>query len=214
MDPHFFGLIPVQGSLNLSRLASDIGIYGNAYFLPPGMTGENRVMQFNPLSSQYWNANKHRREAGNALIWSEYSLRSYIPGESPVTPGIPHGLMTVPPSDPLVKDLRKRNALVIPKGNEELSVLLRETIVDISEFASRISITWESDLITITLHEYRFIDACRFASSESPQSCGRYPCPACSLCGSLIAEGMNTIVALDKCMVSSPQDITAVFSFK
>ena len=32
IDPYLVGLLPVQGCLNLCRIASDTGITGNAYF--------------------------------------------------------------------------------------------------------------------------------------------------------------------------------------
>jgi len=62
------------------------------------------------------------------------------------------------------------------------------------------------------LHKYHFIEGCLYALAESPQCCSRYPCPACSLCGSLIAECTKKVVALEGCTVSSSQDITAIFS--
>ncbi len=51
VDPRLVGLLPAQGSLNISRLTKHLGIQGNAYFLPPRVTGEATVYQFNPTST-------------------------------------------------------------------------------------------------------------------------------------------------------------------
>ena len=195
VDPRLVGILPVQASLNLCRIASDSGITGNAYFLPPHITGESRVMQFNPESSYY---------GGDRI-----SARSSF------TDGTPHGLVTVPAADILMQELRKRNALVVPDRVEELTVLISETISEVFEFAPQVTTTWHSGKVTITLHEYRFIEGCLSTRSIAPLCCTRYPCPVCSLCGTLITECTNKVVALEECSVSvfSDEDITAVFSF-
>jgi hypothetical protein len=213
VDPHLIGLLPVQACMNLCRLTSTAGIHGNAYFIPPPVTGEARVMQFNPVTTHHWSVSLCRKSLENGTTWNVYSLPPQETGKARVAAGAPHGLTMIPSSDPLVQDLRKRNALVIPGGWEELSTLLKETVVDVIEFAPRISVTWDPEAVTITLHDYRFIDGCRLAGSAFPGCCARYPCPTCSLCGSLVAEGLNKVVGLEKCMESSPGNVTAVFSF-
>ena len=52
VDPRLIGILPAQGSINLSRIMHHFGIHGKAHFLPPAVTGENRVMQFNPTSTE------------------------------------------------------------------------------------------------------------------------------------------------------------------
>ena len=160
-------------------------------FFPPRITGESRVMQFNPESKYY---------AG--MISAKQSFSEEEPG----------GLVTIPSSDPLIQSLRKRNALIIPDKVDELNVLISETISEVFEFAPHVSTVWENGKVTITMHEYRYIEGCRYARSESPDCCSRYPCPACSLCGTLIVECIDKVVTLEECSISS-QDITAVFSF-
>jgi hypothetical protein len=192
VDPHLIGLLPVQGSMNLCRIASDSGITGNAHFLPPNITKESRVMQFNPVSTYF----------GGVIS----AKGSFVESE-------PRGLITIPTSDPLIQDLRNRYALVIPDSVEELSVLINDTVCEVFEFAPRVSMIWESNRLTITLHDFRYIEGCLFAHSQYPQCCTRYPCPACSLCGSLIAECIKKSIALEQCSASSPYDITAIFSF-
>ena len=187
VDPHFVGILPVQGCINLCRIAADLGINGNAYFLPPRLTGEARVMQFNPDTT-------------------------YSGGMVPAQGSFPEtgqkGLVTVPSCDPLIQDLRKRNGLIIPNNEENLTQLLRETVGEFFEMAPKISVRWNGSRIAITLHRYRFIDGCRIISQASKDCCIKNPCPACSLCGALIAEGIDTVVMLEQCSVSdSHQDV-------
>ena len=192
IDPRLVGLLPVQGCINLCRIGHDLGITGNAYFLPPRVTGEARVMQFNPSS---------------IYKGSDVSSKGSFPETKP------EGLVTIPSCDPLIQDLRKRKSLIIPDKEENLTLLLRETLGDILEFAPRVSARWHGSTITITLHRYRYIAGCQFIAQESPGCCIRNPCPACSLCGALIAEGMDKVVTLDQCSISSSkEDVIIIYS--
>ncbi len=191
IDPRLVGILPVQGSINLCRISSDLGINGNAYFLPTRITGETRVMQFNPTLPY----------KGNIV-----SAKGSFPKTEPA------GLVTIPSCDPLIQDLRKRHALEIPNNEKQLIWLLRETIAEIFEFAPRISVRWHGSNVTITVYRYRFIAGCQFIAQESPGCCIRNPCPPCSLCGALIAEGTDKIVALEQCSISSSsRDVNLVF---
>jgi len=192
VDPRFVGILPAEGCINLCKIASDQGINGNAYFLPSRVTGAAQVMQFNPTST---------------YTGTNVSVKESFPKTGPA------GLVTIPSCRPLIQDLQKRNALVIPENEEQITQLLRETIGEILELAPRVSVQWHGSTVTITFHRYRFIAGCQFIAQESPGCCTRNPCPACSLCGVLIAEGRDKVVTLDKCsFTSSSRDVTAVFS--
>lgn len=187
MDPRLIGILPVQGSITLCHIAAEMGILRNAYFLPPRSTGKARVMQLNP-SSEYDGSN----------ILTDTSVLDTDPG----------GLLTIPSCDLLIQDLKERNAMVIPHLPEELTVLLSETIADTFDFASRVSAAWDGDQVTITLHDYQFIEGCRILEQNSHECCRRYPCPVCSLCGVLIAEGMDEIITVEHCGVApSSRDV-------
>jgi len=191
VDPRLVGLLPVQGSLNLCKIASDLDITGNAYFLPRRITEENRVMQFNPVS---------------VYKGTEVFGQVSFPKKGP------SGLLTVPSCNPLIQELRKRNALVIPENKEHLTQLIRETIGEIFDLAPRVSASWDGDKMTVTFHRYRYSAGCQYMMQESPGCCTRNPCPACSLCGALITEGTNTVVCLEQCSLSSSkQDVIAIF---
>ena len=198
VDPDLVGILPAQGCINFCALTHNLGIQGHAFFLPPQFTGEPRVMQFNPTSTQ---------EGFEILAGKKGTTRESF-GKTGSA-----GLVTQPSCDQLIRDLRQRNALVIPEKEEELSLLLREAVEDVFKFAQRISVTWGDSKVTITFHRYPFIYGCKKIALESPACCVISPCPACSLCGALIAEGSRRIIALDQCSVSSSsEDVTAVFS--
>ena len=52
VDPDLVGILPAQGCINFCALTHNLGVKGNAFFLPPQYTGEPRVMQFNPTTTQ------------------------------------------------------------------------------------------------------------------------------------------------------------------
>jgi hypothetical protein len=192
IDPRPVGLLPAQGSLDKCLLTKHLGYGGNAYFLPQRVTGKATVFQFNPTSTydgKQGSANGSFKETG------------------------PPGLVTPPSCDLLIDDIRKNHALVIPDNKEELSSLIREIIEDVFKFAPLVSVHWGGKEVIIIFNEYPYIDSCKVIAQKSQRCCAMSPCPVCSLCGALIAEGLGTIVSLDSCSVnSSSKDITAVFS--
>jgi len=212
-DPNIIGLLPVQGCLNQCKMAADAGITGNAYFLPARITGEGRVMQFNPVSPHHWSTNLCRTASDNGMTWDAFTLPPRTSGEARDKARIPHGLMTIPTANPLTQMLKKQNALIIVDGDEELSVLLSEVICGVLEFADEVSTLRENGTVTVTLLKFRFSQGCLYAQAESPSCCIRYPCPTCSLCGTLITECIDKVITLETCSVSPSQDVTAVFSY-
>jgi hypothetical protein len=192
VDPHLVGILPTQGCITICRLTHHLGMHGHAYFLPPRSTGETRVMQFNPILTY---DGKEGSEKG--------SFREKGPA----------GLVTTPSCDLLIEDLKKRYSLKIPDTRENISLLLRETLEEALKCAPRVSCSWSDNTVTITFHDYQYIDGCKIMAERSPQCCAMSPCPVCSLCGALITEGLDTVVTLDKCLVdASSRDVTAVFS--
>jgi hypothetical protein len=191
-DPRYIGIITAQWARNISLIESDLGITGNAYFLPPRVTGESRVMQFNPT-----------------LTYSG----SKVSAKEPFTKTGAAGLVITPSGEPWIQELRNRNALVIPDKEDELIILISETLGDVFGFANRVTGSWRDNTFTLTFQGYRFIDGCKAISHESEECCTMNPCPVCSFCAALIAEGTDRIVTVDQCSVnSSSQDVTVAFS--
>ena len=192
VDPRLLGLLPAAGCINLCSAMQLLGISGNAYFLPPRVTGETYVIQFNPTTS---------------YTGSERSAKGTFRETGP------SGLITIPMCHPLIEDLTKRNALVIPEKEEELTVLIREIIEDVFKFAPRVSTIWNSSSVNITFHNSLFIEGCNSIKQGSSNCCTKNPCPICSLCGVLIAKGRDKVVTLDSCSIlPSSRDITIVIS--
>jgi hypothetical protein len=192
MDPRLVGILTAQGCITLCRISSELGSHGNAHFVPPRFTGKSRVMQLNQGT---------KKDDGFKILVEKSVLK------------IDHwGFMMIPSCDLLIQDLKERNAMIIPDKPQEISVLLNEIICDIFDFASRVSATWDGNQLTITLHEYQFAESCQILTQNSPQCCKKNPCPVCSLCGVLIAEGMNEIVIVQQCSsVPSSQEVTLTF---
>jgi hypothetical protein len=186
------GLLPAQGSLDKCLLTTHLGYRGNAYFLPSRVTGKATVFQYNPISTYD-------------------GMQGSAPGSFKETG--PAGLDSPPSCDLLIEDLRKNHGLVIPDKKEELTDLIRETIEEYFKFTPRVSVEWEGKKVTITFHDYSLIDGCKAIAQKSGSCCAMSPCPVCSLCGALIAEGLDTVVVLNHCSVSSSsKDIIAEFS--
>jgi tetratricopeptide (TPR) repeat protein len=194
-NPLFVGLLPVQGCMNLCKIMFDLGISGNAYFLPSRVTGEAVVVQFNP---------------GQVYNGSTVSVTGSFPQTGP------SGVITQPSCNPLIQDLKKKNKVILPDNEENISQLLSELFEDIYDLSPKVSVhwngSWEGNIVTIRFHDYRLIGGCKVIAQESPGCCTKNPCPACSLCGALIAEVTGKVVTLQECsMESSFRDVTAVF---
>jgi hypothetical protein len=192
IEPRHLGTLAAQWCKNIGRIESDLGITGNAFFLPPRVTGEPQVMQFNP-----------------SLTYSGGSVSAKEP--FPKTGAA--GLIITPNCEPWVQELRKRNDLEIPANEEELIILLNETLGEIFDFTSRVTGNHSDNTITLIFHGYRFIDGCKAIGQESEELCLMNPCPVCSFCASLIAQGMDRVITLDQCSTDpTTRDVTAVFS--
>ena len=192
IDPRLVSSLFVQDQITVCRIAADLGINGNACFLPKRLTGEPRVMLFNPVS--------------------EYTGGNVRPEDSFPMSG-PAGLVTVPPGDALSSYLFRSAGIPWTDGEDDVTRLLKETICASFEFATDLSAHWEGDTVTVTFHEYRFTEGCRASMKESPRCCSMRPCAACSLCGALIAESMDVAACLDRCTPgAAAQEIVAVFT--
>ena len=77
LDLRYLGLFSVQGSINLTRTCADLGIQGNACFIPKGRDGRTRTMQFLPGHGVHWRSvaprfvcygNRYRRSPGGSIL--------------------------------------------------------------------------------------------------------------------------------------------------
>ena len=192
LDLRYLSLLPVQGSINLVRVCADLGIQGNACFIPNGRDGRTRTMQFLPVADYHG---------------------APLPMDSFVTGTDAAGLLMEPSCTPLLHLLREREHLVIPSDMTALHGLIRELGVEVLEVAGRVQSTHEGEIITVTMEEYRLINGCRAMTDESPKCCTANPCPVCSLFATVFAEGTGKVIQVERCAPDPKHPrVSAVFS--
>jgi hypothetical protein len=183
LDNHFTSLLSVQGQINICRIASDLSIMGNAWFIPVEKDGEEiRSMQFMPVSTYQGGI-----PDGNSFVYGD--------------PGT--GILIPPAGEILMSDLRVRSVLVVPHSLEEILILIKKIGEELLEIAEPVKVQKSGDGISIILENYLLIDGCRKVAAESPACCTMNPCPICSLFGMVLAEGMNQPVMIERCRASN-----------
>jgi hypothetical protein len=192
LDIRYMSLLSVQGCINLCRLCADLGISGNACFLPAGRDGRTQTMQFIPVAGYDGSA---------------------VQGDSFVATPTAAGLVTVPSGEPLYREIREQENLVIPKEMPDIAALLREVGEEVLEIADKVTTDTDGDVVTVTMEVYRLIGGCLAVSAESPKCCTTNPCPVCSLLACLLAEGTGRVVQVEHCSPDADEErVTAVFT--
>jgi hypothetical protein len=189
LDEKFVSMLPVQGMINLCRVAADLGIAGSACFLPGKRFGQNGVMQLMPAFTY---------EGG------DFSGEVFVSG----TGGV--GILVPPSSHPLQEVLARYSQVVIPGEPADLTTLIHEICVENLEVAGSVGVNWSDGAVSIRMDGYRLIEGCRRVAQESPACCRMYPCPVCSLCAGFIAEGLNRPVQVDRCLPEAKRDTVQV----
>ncbi len=194
MDLQYVSLLPVQGSINLSRICAELGIQGNARIIPKGKDGSSRTMQYLPVA--------------------EYD-GSPLPAGIFVSSPEHAGVLLVPAGEALLRQIREREHLVIPQEKEAIQDLIREIGVDVLEVADRVVVEEEGEHVTVTIEGFRLIGGCTECARESPRCCTMVPCPVCSLFACVLAEGTGSVVEVERCTVNPGQgSVDAVFCIK
>ena len=192
IDLRYMSLLPVQGSINLTRACADLGIQGNACIIPKGRDGRTRTMQFLPVA-----------------VYNGAPL----PMDSFVTGPDATGLLMEPSCAPVLHLLHEREHLVIPSEMTTLHGLIQELGEEVLEVAGRVRSTNEGEIITVTMEEYRLISGCRAMTYESPRCCTANPCPICSLFATVFAEGTGNVIQVERCAPDAKHPtVSAVFS--
>ena len=191
MDPRIAGLLPVQGCINLSRVCADLGLKGNAHFIPSQREGGGWPVQFIPVSS----------------------LRALPPpGETLVSGKDASGILVVPSGEPLLAWARENAKLLLPASVEEWVVLSRELFREVLGVADAVEGGQSGDCAALILKGYRFPDGCDAMRRESPKCCTMNPCPVASLAGCLLAAGIGKVVEVRSCTPSPDRrSVTLVF---
>lgn len=192
VDSRYTSLLAVPGSISISRVAADLGIAGNACIVPKDRNGMKSTMQFIPVS--------------------EYD-GSPLPPDTYVATATATGLLTVPSGYHLLRRLENDDNLAVPGDIAAIGDLIKEVAVDVMEVADRVTVSEDDGIVTVTLAEYRFLPGCHAMAAESPKCCTTSPCPVCSLCACILAEGTGKVVRLERCTTGpGAGSVTAVFS--
>ncbi|MCK9580516.1 MAG: hypothetical protein M0Q92_08705 [Methanoregula sp.] len=192
IDLRYMSLLPVQGSINFVRICADMGVQGNACFLPKGRDGRERTMQFLPVA---------------AYTGAPLSMESFVSDADAA------GILAEPTCAPLYALLLKKEHLAIPSDMAALHGLIMELGVEVLDVTPQIRSLDEGGIITITMEDYQLIDGCRAMYAESPRCCVVNPCPVCSLYATVLAEGLDRNIQLEQCTPGQKQmAVTAVFS--
>jgi hypothetical protein len=191
MDPRIAGLLPVQGCINLSRVCADLGLKGNAFFIPGQRESWGSPVQFIPVTA--------------------YSLPT-TEGGTFVSEGRAHGILTIPSGTPLLAWARESSRILLPGSVEEWVVLARELGEEVLGIADAVEGGWSGDCVTLTLKGYRFMDGCDAMRRESPKCCTMNPCPVVSMAGCLLAEGIGKVIEVRSCTpLPDRQSVTMIF---
>ncbi len=178
IDGHFSSLIPVQNQINICRIVADLGIMGNAWFLPKEHTGSSTVMEYVPVSTY----------RGGILENSSFISMN---GET--------GILLFPAGNTIKEEMEKKEKLVVPETMEEIFLLIRETGEDLLEISDTIQIQQTGEGISIRMNNYLMIEGCQKMREESPGCCLLHPCAICSLFGIFLAEGLHKPVMIEQC---------------
>jgi hypothetical protein len=165
--PEVISLLPVAGTLNVCRIGADLGVRGDAWFLPANDVAGG-VKEFIPAEGE--------------------SLPGTTSDFSFVTEETAPGLIVIPAALPLVTRLEASAGLRLPETEPELVSALREICEDVLELSEHVEISREGDTLVATVKGYRLFDGCLEVVSVSPKCCTMHPCGICSLIACLLAR--------------------------
>jgi hypothetical protein len=192
LDIRYVSLLAVQGSINQSRICADLGVLGNAHFLPKGPGGRTETMQYIPVADYH---------------------NTPLSGDSFVTGTETSGLLTPPSGAPLLREIREHEHLQVPSDMPALLDLVREIGEDVLEVADKVTADAKGTTITVSFENFRLFPGCVAISAESPKCCTTHPCPVCSLVACVLAEGLQTTLFLERCSTDPEvRSVTAVYS--
>lgn len=166
-SPEAISLLPVPGILNVCRIGADLGIRGDAWFLPAG-DAEGGVREFIPVEGEN--------------LPGTLSDFSFVTGETAP------GLIVIPAALPLVIRLEASSDLRLPGTAPELVSAIRETCEDVLELAEQVEISREGDVLVATVRGYRLFEGCLAVVTVSPKCCTMHPCGICSLVACLLTR--------------------------
>ncbi|MDK2974034.1 MAG: hypothetical protein PWP08_405 [Methanofollis sp.] len=168
VDPTVAALLPVQGTVGIATLIADLGVQGDAVFMPPGEDGV--PVQVVPVGAD---------------------LPSSLPaGSSYVTAVDGDAVVMTPLAAPLLDYLRRSCSLEVPSDRDQLCEAIAEIFGGVLEVAGPATARFEGDNLVVDLRNFTLIDGCLAVRKASPKCCTMVGCPICSLAACVAAEGL------------------------
>jgi len=186
LDPEIAALLPAQGTIGIATLCADLGVQGDARFVPEDGT----VIEIVPV------ANTLPEKTGD-----DYS---YITGEGGCA------VRLVPACAPLLARLREKHALDVPAEEDALLACIVEVCDDLLEVAGKTEAAKDGENIVVTLTDYGLIPGCRAIRAASPKCCTMVACPVCSLLAALAALGTGLPTKIEHISVDEKRKILRV----
>ena len=187
LDPEIAALLPAQGTITIATLCADLGVQGNAWFVPQD---DGTVVEVIPVAG--------------TLPGKTGDDYSYITGEGGCAVRI------VPACTPLLTRLREKHALEVPTEDEGLLACIVEVCDDLLEVAQKTEAVRDGENIVVTLTGYRLLPGCRAVRAASPKCCTMVGCPVCSLLAAIVALGKNVPTTIEHVSVDEKRGVLRV----
>lgn len=170
ISPEIAALLPAQGTIGIATLCADLGVQGDAWFIPEE---DGTVVEIIPVTS-----------APPVTVGGDYS---YITREDGCA------VRLVPVCTPLLRHLQDKYALEIPKDdNEGLLACIEEVCDTLLEISGKTTAARDGANIIVTLNDYHLVPGCQAIREVSPKCCTMVGCPICSLLAAIAAIGIGT----------------------
>ena len=186
LDPGLFALLPVQGTITIATLCADLGVQGDAWFVPDDGT----VVEVIPVA-----------ETLPEDLGDDYSYLTVEGGCA---------VRIAPTCTPLLARLKEKHALEVPTEDEGLLACIVEVCDDLLEVAGKTEAVRDGENIVVTLTGYRLLPGCRAVRAASPKCCTMVGCPVCSLLAALAALGTGEPVTIEHVGVDEKRKILRV----
>ena len=186
LDPGLFALLPVQGTITIATLCADLGVQGDAWFVPDDGT----VVEVIPVA-----------ETLPEDLGDDYSYLTVEGGCA---------VRIAPTCTPLLARLKEKHALEVPTEDEGLLACIVEVCDDLLEVAGKTEAVRDGENIVVTLTGYRLLPGCRAVRAASPKCCTMVGCPVCSLLAAIVALGTGEPVTIEHVGVDEKRKILRV----
>lgn len=189
LDPDLFALLPAQGTVAIATLCADLGVQGDARFVP---REDGTVVEVIPVT-----------EAVPRETDGDYSF---------ITTDAGCAVRITPTCAPLLKRLQEKHALEVPGEEAGLLACITEVCDDLLEVAETTKAVRDGENIVVTLHGYRLIPGCRAVRAASPKCCTMVACPVCSLIAAIVALGTGTPTKIEHATVDEKRETLRVIT--